>query len=103
MFLADLRNHGESDHHSSMSYEEMANDVLRYADQNEIELLTILGHNIGAKVAMTLSCMHPDRVAAVVSLDTAPLSFDSDVKATNDTLNHLNKIRNLNITGKTRK
>ena len=32
MYLMDLRNHGESDHHSSMTYKEMANDVLRYAD-----------------------------------------------------------------------
>lgn len=33
MYLMDLRNHGDSDHHLSMTYKELANDVLRYADQ----------------------------------------------------------------------
>ena len=81
----------------------MANDVLRYADHNSIDQLTLLGHNIGSKVAMTLSCMYPDRVAALISLDTAPVSFSHDVKAIKATIDHLTQIRNLNITGKTRK
>jgi pimeloyl-ACP methyl ester carboxylesterase len=32
MYLVDLRNHGDSDHHESMTYDEMAADLLRYAD-----------------------------------------------------------------------
>ena len=75
MFLVDLRNHGESDHHLSMSYEEMAGDVLRYADFNRIEQLSLIGHNIGAKLAMTLACLHPDRVSSLICLDTSPISF----------------------------
>ena len=27
VYLVDLRNHGESDHHASMTYEEMAYDL----------------------------------------------------------------------------
>jgi len=75
MHLLDLRNHGDSDHHASMTYEEMANDVIRYADQREIDKLAVIGHNIGAKTAMTLSCMYPDRISALICLDTMPLSF----------------------------
>jgi len=78
MFLMDLRNHGESDHHASMEYKELASDVLRYADHNRIDKLSLIGHNIGAKLAMTLSCMHPDRVSSLICLDTAPLSFSHD-------------------------
>jgi len=51
----DLRNHGESDHHNSMTYTEMAADLLRFADAHEIAKLTLIGHNIGAKTAMVMS------------------------------------------------
>lgn len=103
MYLLDLRNHGESDHHSSMTYKEMANDVLRYADHQQIDKITLLGHNVGAKTAMTLSCMHPDRVTAVISLDTAPVSFSHDLTAIKATKEHFTKIRGLEVEGKTRK
>lgn len=78
MYLVDLRNHGESDHHASMTYHEMAEDVLRFADSKGIEKMELLGHNIGAKTAMTLACLHPDRVSALISIDTAPKSFVGD-------------------------
>jgi esterase len=76
--LVDLRNHGESDHHTSMTYQEMAEDVIRFADSKGIEKMELLGHNIGAKTAMTLACLHPDRVSALISIDTAPKSFVGD-------------------------
>mmetsp|Transcript_16504 Transcript_16504/g.28029 ORF Transcript_16504/g.28029 Transcript_16504/m.28029 type:complete len:228 (+) Transcript_16504:349-1032(+) len=98
-----MRNHGESDHHSSMTYKEMAEDVLRYADQRNIEKFTLLGHNMGGKTAMTLSCMHPDRVSSLISLDTAPLSFKTDMKTIKQTIDHLKQINELKIEGKTRK
>ena len=71
----DLRNHGDSDHHSSMKYSEMAQDVIRFADARQIDKLTLIGHNIGGKTALTLSCLYPERVSAIVSLDTIPTSF----------------------------
>ena len=52
---------------------------------------------------MTLSCMYPDRVAALISLDTAPVSFSQDLHAIKATKDHFIKIRGLEIEGKTRK
>jgi pimeloyl-ACP methyl ester carboxylesterase len=103
MHLIDLRNHGESDHHLSMTYDELAGDLLRYADQREISKLTLLGHNIGAKTAMTFSCRYPDRVAAMISLDTAPISFSGDTEVIKATKNHFQTIKGLKVEGKTRK
>ena len=48
----DLRNHGESDHHASMTYREMADDLIRFADSRNLDKMTLIGHNIGAKTAM---------------------------------------------------
>jgi esterase len=61
-----------------MTYPEMAEDVLRYADQKGIDKFSVLGHNLGAKTAMTLASKHPDRVTSMISLDTAPKSFRGD-------------------------
>ena len=52
VLLIDLRNHGESDHHHSMTYPEMAQDLIRFADAHKIPKLTIVGHNMGAKTGM---------------------------------------------------
>jgi len=53
----------------------MAEDVLRFADAKQLATFSVLGHNIGAKTAMTLACLHPDRVTGLISIDTAPKSF----------------------------
>lgn len=53
--MVDLRNHGESDHHQSMTYADMANDLLRFIDVRELEQITLIGHNIGGKTAMAFS------------------------------------------------
>lgn len=87
-----MRNHGESDHHQSMTYKEMASDVLRYADQRQIDKFVLLGHNLGAKTAMTLACQHPDRVTCMISMDTAPLGFTQDKRAIAQTISHLKEI-----------
>lgn len=107
MYLLDLRNHGDSDHHASMTYEEMANDVIRYADDREIDQFAIIGHNIGAKTAMTLSCMYPDRVSALICLDTLPLSFrnqgGSYGKMIQASFENIKSIKETKIEGLTRK
>lgn len=36
VILVDLRNHGESDWHSKMSYPDMANDLARFLDSRDI-------------------------------------------------------------------
>jgi len=98
-----MRNHGESDHHHSMTYREMADDVVRYADKAHIEAFSVLGHNLGAKTAMTLACLRPDRVRCHVSVDTAPKAFVGDKAAVKQTVDAVQKIKGLSIEGKTRK
>ena len=80
VFLIDLRNHGESDHHKSMTYEEMANDLLRFMDKRELSKVTLIGHNIGGKTAMAFSQLFPQRVSGLISLDTAPTTSNPELK-----------------------
>ena len=80
VFLIDLRNHGESDHHRSMTYNEMAHDVMRFADSRALEKITLIGHNIGGKTAMAIATLFSDRVSGLISLDTAPKASSDERK-----------------------
>lgn len=73
VILVDLRNHGESDHHASMTYSEMADDLARFLDMRDLNQVTLVGHNIGGKTAMTFAGLYPERVKGLVSFDTAPV------------------------------
>ena len=79
VFLVDLRNHGESDHHRSMTYEEMADYLIRFIDRRELNRVSLIGHNIGGKTAMAFAKMFPGRVAGLISLDTAPAASSPEL------------------------
>ncbi|WP_415226739.1 alpha/beta fold hydrolase [Psychromonas sp.] len=80
----DLRNHGNSPHSPSMSYQEMANDLFELADHLNIENFSVIGHSMGGKVAMTCALQRPERINKIVIADIAPITYPnkhSDVLA----------------------
>jgi esterase len=74
----DLRNHGQSPHSDSMSYSEMASDVIAIADKLKLNDIIIVGHSMGGKVAMTAALSHPERFSALAVIDIAPVSYEHD-------------------------
>ena len=90
IYTLDLRNHGENTHdwRPTMSYTEMARDVLAFMDklaqQNEgnehFQQAVVVGHSMGGKVAQSLALMHPERVAGLVVIDIAPVKYSSEEK-----------------------
>lgn len=75
VIVVDLRNHGASPHAGSMDLSAMAGDVWRLLDDRDIPEATILGHSLGARVAMTAALERPDRVAGLVAVDMAPVQY----------------------------
>ena len=71
----DLRNHGRSPHSPEMNYSLMADDVLEYMDDQNLQNAILLGHSMGGKVAMTLALKAPERVSALVVIDIAPAIY----------------------------
>lgn len=75
VFALDLRNHGRSPHADEMTYEAMMDDVLGWLDGQRFETSSLLGHSMGGKVAMLMSCRHPQRVRELTVVDIAPKRY----------------------------
>lgn len=75
ILLLDLRNHGRSPHSDSMSYSEMAADVLAAMDREGVDAAHVFGHSMGGKVAMQVALMAPERVRSLVVGDISPVQY----------------------------
>ncbi len=71
----DLRNHGDSPHAPSMSYAEMAADVLETLRATRALPCRLLGHSMGGKVAMRAALALPDAVERLLVADIAPVAY----------------------------
>jgi pimeloyl-ACP methyl ester carboxylesterase len=75
VFALDLRNHGGAPWAATMTYPEMAADVLRFLDDRGYPRAAVLGHSMGGKVAMTLALDWPRRVERLMVADIAPVTY----------------------------
>lgn len=75
VYSLDVRNHGDSPHCDTMSYKEMATDVIEFMDSQKIEICPILGHSMGGKIAMQVAMDQPKRVQRLIVADVAPVTY----------------------------
>jgi non-heme chloroperoxidase len=62
-YALSLRGHGDSDQPAGhYTMRDMAADVVAFMDAARIETATIVGHSMGARIAMRLAVDHPQRV-----------------------------------------
>lgn len=81
IILTDLRNHGASPRADSMSYEEMAQDVIHLAKtEGRGDQVDLLGHSMGGKTAMVASTTHPDIFRKIIIEDVAPRRYTLNTK-----------------------
>ncbi len=72
----DMRNHGASPWDARMDYAAMAGDLAAAVDRHCEGRAAVMGHSMGGKAAMALALTAPERVAALVVLDIAPVAYD---------------------------
>lgn len=75
--VPDLRNHGSSFHSKIMNYRSMSDDITKLIESLPSTVprhrgFVILGHSMGAKVAMIHALRNPKTVKGVVSIDNIP-------------------------------
>ncbi|MFD1213680.1 alpha/beta fold hydrolase [Arthrobacter sp. GCM10027362] len=74
----DLRGFGESEVTAGIVYtEEFAADAVGLLDRLEIDRAVVLGYSMGGQVAMEIQHSHPERVRALVIVDTVPQAEDT--------------------------
>lgn len=77
IIVPDLRNHGTSFHSPEMNYEVMSDDLTNLINHLPPDIpknkgFIIMGHSMGAKVAMIHGLRYPEIVKGVVSIDNVP-------------------------------
>ena len=71
----DVRNHGSSFHENSMSYPELAQDIVNVMEHLAIENAHFLGHSMGGKIAMYCALSFPEKVNKLIVADIAPVAY----------------------------
>ena len=70
--MLDLRNHGRSFHSDDFNYEAMVQDVYEYCAENNLEMVDMLGHSMGGKVAMFFAVTYPEKINKLIVADIGP-------------------------------
>lgn len=75
VIVPDLRNHGRSPHSPIHTYEAMAADIIALCEDKGFDRVNILGHSMGGKVAMTISCLYPQLTDRLIVADIGPGAY----------------------------
>ena len=73
VITVDLRNHGRSPHTQAMDYTLLAADVRALIETLGLEDVTLLGHSMGGKTAMTVALLDPARITRLIVVDITPV------------------------------
>jgi len=58
-----------------MCYQEMAEDVVSFLDDNGLQRIILMGHSLGDKTAMQFTVQFPERVSSLIMVDIAPVQY----------------------------
>ena len=86
VYALDARNHGQSPHATAMDYRVMAADVAQFLARHSLQGVTLVGHSMGGKTAMTLALEDDTRLARLVVVDIAPLGYEDEHTAVVDAM-----------------
>jgi pimeloyl-ACP methyl ester carboxylesterase len=72
VFILDVRNHGKSFHDNKHDYASMVADVHYFIDHLGLSEVTLLGHSMGGKIAMSFALKYSLLVSNLIVVDIAP-------------------------------
>lgn len=75
VFLPDLRNHGQSPHSPVFNYQAMADDLMEFIKDHDLDHPVIVGHSMGGKVAMEFALEYQQIPEKLVVIDMSPVKY----------------------------
>ncbi|MDX5443151.1 MAG: alpha/beta fold hydrolase [Hymenobacteraceae bacterium] len=75
VYLVDMRNHGRSGHSHDFDYNLMAEDLLEFVNDHQLEQPYVIGHSMGGKAAMKFALQNPDKVGKLIVVDISPKAY----------------------------
>lgn len=76
VFILDQRNHGHSEHSNDFNYDVMADDLMEFVENQDMDQIHLLGHSMGGKTAMKFAQNNPDYVNKLIIVDIAPRHYE---------------------------
>ncbi|VDM16427.1 unnamed protein product [Hydatigera taeniaeformis] len=72
VYCIDARNHGSSPWSKEMKYEFLAEDILNFVNTMKSASVSLIGHSMGGKAAMTAALLEPSMINSLAIVDIAP-------------------------------
>lgn len=72
VFILDVRNHGKSFHDPKHDYASMLEDIHYFINHLGLSEVSLIGHSMGGKIAMSFALKYPLLVSKLVVVDIAP-------------------------------
>ena len=90
VFILDIRNHGKSFHDPKHDYASMVVDVRYFIDQLGLSEVSLIGHSMGGKIAMSFALKYPLLVSNLIVVDIAPKIYQPGHEAILHALSKVN-------------
>lgn len=91
VIIPDMRNHGQSPHHSQHDYPTLCDDLQELIQQFGLTKPYLIGHSMGGKTAMLFLLQYPESISKAAIIDIAPITYPLSVEHT-DILSYVNAV-----------
>ena len=75
VYVLDMRNHGRSPHTAAFTYSDMVEDVYEFLTDMNLRQVSMIGHSMGGKTAMSFALEYPHRLNKLVIIDISPRKY----------------------------
>jgi len=77
VYIIDQRDHGRSPWTEEFNYDVLADDILAFMDQQELDKANLIGHSMGGKSVIRFTQKYPDRIKKSIIVDIGIKKYEA--------------------------